>query len=243
MWEAATDEKENSEKKWKAKMQSKIDKHIMTSVDTVRWVFVNREKWMTEVFRDSEKTIRPVSEEEMHGIIKQRCNSSLPEIPASDESFHFLHLEDIATVFLPEEYARYKCQNNNSKPENITVLPMRHDVTEKYSEDIHSKDYPSEIAACPVDDESPYNPEDNIPESLVFSLVDEYSLMEEWQHDEYKACQIVRIPEARKCSVHIETRLIKRCKRIESYFLKKCIDDHSEKTNKAGVEELPSLGR
>ena len=82
-------------------MQCKINKYIVTSINTICRILVERKKWMSKMFRNSEETIRTVSKEEMPHIICDSSNASLPEIPASDKSFHFLSLENISTIFRP----------------------------------------------------------------------------------------------------------------------------------------------
>ena len=82
-------------------MKSKINKYIMASIDTVSRILVERKKRMPKMLRNSEKTIRTVSKEEVPYIICDSSNASLPEIPASNESFHFLSLENISTIFRP----------------------------------------------------------------------------------------------------------------------------------------------
>lgn len=95
-------EDEKSYYNWHTKMQSRIDKDIMTPVYTVGWIFIDREKWVTEILRYSEETIWTISEEEMPRVVHQPCHTRFPEVPPCNKSFHLLHLENITTVFLPE---------------------------------------------------------------------------------------------------------------------------------------------
>lgn len=122
MREAATNKEKHDYQERKTKMESKIDKNIMTPVYPVGSIFVNWEEWMTEVFRHSQETIRTISEEEMPRIVHQCCYARFPEIPPSDESFHFLHLENITTIFLPENNSPDKCSNDQRNPKDITVF-------------------------------------------------------------------------------------------------------------------------
>ena len=196
---------------------------------------------MTEVFRHSQETIRTISEEKVPRIVNQCCYSCFPEIPPSNESFHLLHLENITTIFLPENNSPNKCSNHEKNPKNITVFFLRNNMSQKYDENIPHKNNPSEITPRPIDDHTPHNPENNIPESLVFSFMNKYCFMKKWEHDEDKSCKIIRITETPESSIHIQSCLIKWRERIKSYFLKYCIDENSEETNKTRIEELPAL--
>ena len=76
-------------------MQGKIKKDIMAPIDTISRIFIDREKWVTEMLRNSEKAIRSISEKEMIHVMRESCSASLPEIPSSDKSLHFLDPKDI----------------------------------------------------------------------------------------------------------------------------------------------------
>jgi hypothetical protein len=70
MRQTPTYKKECEYKERKTKMQSKINKHIMTPIYAIGRVFVDWEEWMTEVFRHSQETIRTISEEEVPRIVE-----------------------------------------------------------------------------------------------------------------------------------------------------------------------------
>lgn len=101
---------------WDSKMQGKIDKYIMTSIDTIGWVFIDREKWMSKMFRNSEKAIRTISKEKMSYIICDAGYTGFPEVPTSDKSFHFLCFENITTVLHPHIGDNQEYNQSNRTP-------------------------------------------------------------------------------------------------------------------------------
>jgi hypothetical protein len=241
MREAATDKEKHSYQERKTKMQSKIDKHIMAPIYAVGSIFIDWEEWMTEVFRHSQETIRTISEEKVPRIVNQCCYARFPEIPPGDESFHLLHLENITPILLPENNPPNKCSNHQRNPEDITVFFLGNNMGQQYDENIPHKNNPREITPRPIDDDTSYDPENDIPESLMCSFVDEYCLVKKWEHDEDKSCEIIGITQTPESPIHIESCLIKWRERIETYLLKYCINENSEKANKAGIQELSAL--
>lgn len=221
------DEKKHGRQNRHTKMQSKINKDIMAPIYAICWIFVGRKHWMAEILRHSQETIWTISEQEMPRIMKYPCNTCLPEIPSRDESFHFLHFQNITPIFLPEDDSREKDNGHEREPESISVFLFWDNVAQQYNQHIPRKNNPREVAPCPIYDDSSNNPQDDIPESLMFTLVDEDGFMKKWQHNEYKSSKVVGIAEISKGSPHIETSLIKWCKWIQSYFLKNGINQDS----------------
>jgi hypothetical protein len=114
-------------------------------------------------------------------------------------------------------------------------------MDQKYDKNISHKNNPSEITPRPVDDDTSYDPEDDIPEGLTFSLMDKYCLVKKWEHDEDKSCEIIGITQTPESSIHIQSCLIKWRERVETYLLKYCIDEHPKKSKKAGIQELSAF--
>ena len=76
---------------------------------------------------------------------------------------------------------------------------------QEYDENIPHKNNPGEITPGPIDDDTSYDPENDIPESFMFSFVDEYCLVKKWEHDEDKSCEIIGITQTPESSIHIQS--------------------------------------
>lgn len=178
----------------------------------------------------------------MSDIMRDSRKPRLPEIPASDESFHLLHLEDVRTIFPPEKHKTDDTDSDSHDPNPIPIRLVGNDISKSYYEHIERKDYPGHIAPCPVDEDSRQKTENDIAKGLEFFSPEGNHLLQKGQHHEDETSQIIGIPQRREDAMCIDSSLVERCQRIEPYLLENRIQNHTSQTDAGEDHETFPFG-